>query len=60
MGAKGLDAIAVRDRDAPARAIAALVSPGTQRLVVSGTYASPDTLDATLAGRRYRDVYAAL
>jgi hypothetical protein len=59
MAAGGLDAIAARDPSSPDRAIAALVFPGSQLLVVSARY--PDAnLDAELATHLYRDVYTVL
>jgi hypothetical protein len=60
MSGKGLDAIAVRDPTASDRAIAALVFPASQLLVVSARYPEPATLDAALSSRQFREVYAAL
>ena len=59
MSSAGANAIAVRDPSAPDRAIAALVFPGSQLLVVSARY--PDAnLEAALSAHRYSDVYSAL
>lgn len=56
----GRDAIAARDPQAPDRAIAALVFPDSQLLVVSAPYADAAGLDALLSHKMYRDVYSAL
>jgi len=56
----GGDAIAARDPDDPGRAIAALVFPESQLLVVSAPYPDTAGLDALLTHRMYREVYSAL
>jgi hypothetical protein len=53
-----LDAIAARDPQNPNRFVAALYYPGTQLLVVSGTYGDPSALDQRIASGQYKDVYA--
>lgn len=53
-----LDAIAARDPQHPDRFVAALYYPGTQLLVVSGTYGAPAALDQKIASGQYKDVYA--
>ena len=58
--AGGLGAIAARDPEAPDRAIAALAFPDSQLLVVAAPYPDAAGLDALLANKMYRDVYAAL
>ena len=60
LSAAGLDAFATRDPAAPDRVIAALAFPGSQLLVVAAPYSDTATVDAWLANRMYRDVYAAL
>lgn len=60
MANSGLEAIAARDRTDPTRAIAALVFPGSQLLVVSAPYPDVASLEQLLANRQYRDVYSAL
>ena len=55
-----LEAIAARDPNAPDRAIAALAFPNSQLLVIAATYPDQAGLDALLASKMYRDVYAAL
>ena len=56
----GVDAIAARDPQDPGRAIAALVFPESQLLVVSAPYSDAAGLDALLTHRMYREVYSAL
>lgn len=56
----GVDAIATRDPQDPGRAIAALVFPESQLLVVSAPYPDAAGLDALLTHRMYREVYSAL
>lgn len=56
----GRDAIAARDPQAPDRAIAALVFPDSQLLVISAPYADAAGLDALLSHKMYREVYSAL
>lgn len=56
----GRDAIAARDPQAPDRAIAALVFPESQLLVISAPYADAAGLDALLSHKMYREVYSAL
>ena len=52
-----LEAIAARDPAVPGRVVAALYVPGSQLLVVSGSYPVPALLDKLLAGAKYMDVY---
>ncbi len=59
LAAKKLDAIAVRDPDAPDVFFAALAFP-TQIIVVSAKYSAPPLLNEKLARREYRDVYIEL
>jgi hypothetical protein len=51
-----LEAIAAADPDDPGRFIAALLAPG-QLLIISARPASPDTIQARLIHRQYRDIY---
>ena len=51
-----LEAIATEDPDEPGRFIAALHAPG-QLLIISALPASPQTIQARLTHRQYRDVY---
>lgn len=51
-----LEAIAAEDPDDPGRFIAALLGPG-QLLIISARPASPDTIQARLVHRQYRDIY---
>ena len=51
-----LEAIAAEDPDDPGRFIAALLAPG-QLLIISARPASPDTIQARLIHRQYRDIY---
>jgi len=60
MGDRHLDAIAAQDPEQPDRFVAALLIPNSQLLVVSATYPNPGELQAQLAQKNYRDVYAAL
>ena len=55
-----LDAIATQDPAQPDRFVAALLIPSAQLLVVSATYPNPGELQAQIAQKNYRDVYAAL
>lgn len=55
-----LDTIAAQDPEHPDRFVAALLIPGAQLLVVSATYPTPAELQAQIAQKNYRDVYAAL
>ena len=50
------EAIAAPDPSDPGRFVAALVAPG-QLLVISARHALPDTIQARLVHRQYRDVY---
>ena len=59
LAAKKLDAIAVRDPNAPDTFIAALAFP-SQLIVISAKYAAPPLLNERLARREYRDVYIEL
>jgi hypothetical protein len=60
MTGRHLDAIAAQDSDHPDRFVAALLIPGAQLLVVSATYPNAGELQAQIAQKNYRDVYAAL
>ncbi len=55
-----LDTFAAKDPDADNRFLAVLLIPNAQLLVVSAEYPTPATLQALLAQKNYRDVYAAL
>lgn len=55
-----LDTFAAKDPDADNRFTAVLLIPDVQLLVVSAEYPTPATLQALLAQKSYRDVYAAL
>jgi hypothetical protein len=52
-----LEAIAARDPAVPGRVVAALYFPGSQLLVVSGSYPVPALLDKLLSDAKYMDVY---
>ena len=60
LAAKKLDAIAAKDPADPTRYIAALYYPDTELLVIAGTYAVPQLMDARLAAKQYRDAYTEL
>ena len=60
MKERQLDAYAAQDPEVPNRFIATLLIPDVQMLVVSAEYATPGELQAQLAQKNYRDVYAAL
>jgi hypothetical protein len=60
MTAQHLEAIAAKDPEEPDRFIAALFVPGGELLVVSARYQVPTLLDAKLASKDYRGVYADL
>ena len=60
LATRKLEAIAARDPNAPDRAIAALAFPNSQLLVIAATYPDQAGLDALLANKMYRDVYAVL
>ena len=59
LAAKKLDAIAMRDPNAPDTFIAALAFPG-QLIVISAKYPAPPLLNERLARNEYRDVYIEL
>jgi hypothetical protein len=58
--ARHLDSIAAQDPDRANRFVAALLIPDAQLLVVSADYPAPAELQAQLAQKNYRDIYAAL
>ena len=60
MAERQLDALAAKDPRNPGGFVAALFFPGVQLLLVSAQYPVASELDAQLAQRNYRDVYAAL
>ena len=60
MTERHLDALAAQDPESPGRFVAALLIPNAQLLVVSAQYPAPAELQAQLAQKNYRDVYAAL
>lgn len=60
MTERKLEAFAARDPQTPDRFVAALLFPGVQLLLVSAQSPASAELDALLASRNYRDVYAAL
>jgi hypothetical protein len=55
-----LDAFAMQDPADPNRFTAMLLMPGVQMLMVNATYPNPAELQAQIAQKNYRDVYAAL
>ena len=57
LDAKKMDSIAAADPAAPGTFLAALYFPGTQLLVISAKYFSPDLLASRLAKKEYRDAY---
>jgi hypothetical protein len=60
MKSRGLEAVAAQDPANPDHFIAAMLVPDVQLLVVAGKAAAPDYLRSQIAGRQFRDVYAAL
>jgi hypothetical protein len=58
--ARGLDAIATVDPEAPDRFVAALAFPKVQLLVVGSTYPVPAWMLQQIAAKQYRDAYIAL
>lgn len=52
-----LDSIAAKDPDGTDVFVAALYFPGSQLLVVSGSYSVPQLLNERLGKKEYRDVY---
>jgi hypothetical protein len=60
LDSKKLDAYAVADKDKPGTYVATLYFPGTQLLVVSAKYHSPDALNNLLGKKDYRGVYIEL
>jgi hypothetical protein len=58
--ARGLDAIAATDPEAPDRFVAALSFPKSQLLVVDAVYPAPALVQQEIADAKYRDVYLAL
>jgi hypothetical protein len=60
MAERQLDSLAAKDPQDPGRYVAALLFPGVQLLLVSAQYPVGAEIDAQLAQRNYRDVYAAL
>lgn len=60
MTGQHLDAIAAQDPQQPDHFVAALLIPNAQLLVVSARYPNAAELQAQLAQKNYRDVYAAL
>jgi hypothetical protein len=60
MTERKLDSFAARDPQDADRFVAALLFPGVQLLLVSAQSPSAAALDALLASRNYREVYAAL
>jgi hypothetical protein len=60
MTERQLESFAAQDPAAPHRFIATLLIPNVQMLVVAADYPTPAELQAQLAQKNYRDVYAAL
>jgi hypothetical protein len=58
--ARGLQAVAAPDPDAPDRFVAALVFPDVQLLVVAARHPSPVLVQSQLARREFREVYTEL
>ena len=58
--ARGLDAIASADPEAPDRFVAALAFPKAQLLLIDATYPAPTLMQQQIADAKYRDVYLAL
>ena len=58
--ARGLDAFAAADPQAPDRFVAALAFPKSQLLVVDAVYPAPALMQHQIAEAKYRDVYLAL
>lgn len=58
--ARGLDAFAAGDPQAPDRFVAALAFPKSQLLVVDAVYPAPALMQQQIAEAKYRDVYLAL
>jgi hypothetical protein len=58
--ARGLEAIAAADPQAPNRFVAALAFPKSQLLVVDAAYPVPGLVQQQIAEAKYRDVYLAL
>jgi hypothetical protein len=57
LDSKKLDAIALPDSQVPGNYVAALYIPGTQLLVVSGKFDSPDIGTARIIYRQFRELY---
>lgn len=57
MAERQMDAIGAHDPQAPGRFVAAMLFPGVQLLVVEARHPSPDTLQARLFYKQYKDVY---
>lgn len=60
MTARGLDAIAAADPQAPDRFVAALAFSKSQLLVVDAVYPAPALMQQEIAEAKYRDAYLAL
>jgi hypothetical protein len=60
MTQRQVDSFAAQHPEAPNRFIATLLIPDVQMLVVSADYPAPADLQALLASKNHRDVYAAL
>jgi hypothetical protein len=57
MTGRQMDAIAAHDPQSPGRFVAAMLFPGVQLLVVEARHPSPDTMQARLFYKQYRDLY---
>jgi len=60
MTARQLDVFAAQDPEAADRFVAAMIIPNVQMLIVAAQYPTPADLQAQLAAKNFRDVYAAL
>ena len=57
MTERQMDAIAAQDTQTPGRFVAAMLFPGVQLLVVEARHPTPDTMQARLFYKQYKDLY---
>lgn len=57
MAERQMDAIGAHDSQSPGRFVAAMLFPGVQLLVVEARHPAPDTLQARLFYKQYKDMY---
>ena len=57
MAERQMDAVAAHDPQSPGRFVAAMLFPGVQLLVVEARHPSPDTMQARLFYKQYKDLY---